>query len=142
MDRGQGGQSRAGLVGGANAGAGFPGQRIIDAIFLKVYGPELYARWGAGKLSGPGPEVKSAWEKFGRVLATVSHNLGGTIGALSTPISTGNNWPAADPATCQIALWGVWVPSLIDKTIDFTRVPASKPEFHKFEMFQSPSRSA
>jgi alpha-glucoside transport system substrate-binding protein len=128
---------------GAGAGSGFPGAQIIDNIFLKLHGPALYTQWGKGELSWESPEVKSAWEEFGRVVATDGHLEGGPIGALSTSISTGYNGLTADPATCQIALWGAWVPGLIGETakpgetIDFFRVPASKPEFYTSELFQS-----
>lgn len=127
----------------AGAGSGFPGSQIIDNIFLKMYGPELYAKWGSGELSWESPEVHAAWEEFGRVVGTDSHLQGGVMGALSTSIGTGYNGLTSDPATCQIALWGAWVPGLIGetavpgKTIDFFRVPATKPDFYKYDLFQS-----
>lgn len=127
----------------AGAGSGFPGAQIVDNIFLKKYGPELYSQWGLGELSWTSPEVKSAFEEFGAVVATDSHVQGGAIGALSTPISTGYNGLVSDPATCQISLWGAWVPGLIGETavpgenIDFFRVPASNPDFYDYELFQS-----
>ncbi len=127
----------------AGAGSGFPGSQFIDNVFLKKYGPELYAQWGSGELSWTSPEVKSVFEEFGSVVAQDSHVQGGVIGALSTPISTGYNGLVTDPAGCQLTLWGAWVPGLIGETakpgenIDFFRVPASNPDFYKYELFQS-----
>lgn len=127
----------------AGASSGFPGAQIVDNIFLKKYGPELYAQWGLGELSWTSPEVKWAFEEFGRVVATDSHVQGGVIGALSTPIATGYTGLTTDPASCQVALWGAWVPGLIGETakpgenIDFFRVPASDPQFYQYELYQS-----
>ena len=127
----------------AGAGSGFPGAQIVDNIFLKKFGPELYAKWGAGELSWTSDEVKWAFEEFGRVVMQDSHVQGGVIGALSTPISTGYTGLVTDPATCQISLWGAWVPGLIGEAavpgenIDFFRVPASDPAFYGNELFQS-----
>lgn len=127
----------------AGADSGFPASSIIANLFLKRYGPELYAQWGAGELPWTSDEVKWAFEEFGRVFGQDSHLRGGIVGALSTSIATGYNGLTADPATCQAALWGAWVPGLIGQTarpgvnIDFFRVPASKAEFFQYEMFQS-----
>lgn len=127
----------------AGAASGFPGSQIVDNIFLKKYGPELYAQWGAGELSWTSPEVKWAFEEFGRVVATDSHVQGGVIGALSTPISNGYTGLTTDPATCQVTLWGAWVPGLIGEiavpgdNIDFFRVPASDTQYYPYELYQS-----
>ena len=127
----------------AGAGSGFPGAQIVDNIFLKKFGPELYAQWGAGELAWTSDEVKWAFEEFGRVVAQDSHVQGGVIGALSTPISSGYTGLVTDPATCQISLWGAWVPGLIGEAavpgenIDFFRVPAADPQFYEYELFQS-----
>lgn len=127
----------------AGAGSGFPGSQFLDNVFLKKYGPELYAQWGNGELAWTSPEVKAVWEEFGAVVGQDSHVQGGVIGALSTPISTGYNGLVTDPAGCQLTLWGAWVPGLIGETavpgenIDFFRVPASSPDFYNYELFQS-----
>jgi alpha-glucoside transport system substrate-binding protein len=128
---------------GAGAGSGFPGAQIVDNIFLKMHGPELYAQWGSGELLWTSPEVRAAFEAFGAVVAAEGHLEGGPIGAISTSIATGYNGLTADPATCQISLWGAWVPGLIGETavpgenIAFFRVPASNPDYYPYELFQS-----
>lgn len=128
---------------GAGAGSGFPGAQIVDNIFLKKYGPELYNKWGSGELAWTSPEVKGAFEEFGKVVGQDSHVSGGVMGALSTSISTGYNGLTATPPTCQIILWGAWVPGLIGESakpgenIDFFRVPASSPDLYPYELFQS-----
>lgn len=128
---------------GAGASSGFPGAQMIENIFLKRYGPELYRQWGAGELAWTSPEVRSAWEEFGATIAAEGQIQGGAIGAISTSIATGYNGLTAEPATCSLVLWGAWVPGLIGETavpgenIDFFRVPASTPEHYGAELFQS-----
>lgn len=127
----------------AGPGSGFPGAQFVDNMFLKANGPALYAQWGSGELSWESPEVRAAFEEFGRVIGQDAQVQGGVIGALSTSIATGYNGLTADPATCQAALWGAWTPGLIGETakpgvnIDFFRVPASNPEYYQYEMFQA-----
>lgn len=128
---------------GAGAGSGFPGAQVIDNIFLKANGPDLYSQWGKGELAWTSPEVKAAWEEFGNVVAQDSHLQGGRMGAITTSIATGYNGLISEPATCQVALWGAWVPGLLGEgakpgeNIDFFRVPGADPSFYNYEMFQS-----
>ncbi|EPX82440.1 ABC-type sugar transport system, periplasmic component [Rubellimicrobium thermophilum DSM 16684] len=128
---------------GAGASSGFSGAQMIENIFLKKYGPDLYRQWGAGELPWTSAEVRDAFEEFGRVIAADGHLQGGAIGAISTSIATGYNPLTADPPGCSLVLWGAWVPGLIGEsarpgeTIDFFRVPASDPAYDSYELFQS-----
>ena len=113
----------------AGGGSGFPGAQFIENLFAKKYGPEKLRAWGAGELAWTSPEVKDAWEMYGAIANDNSKVSGGTQGALSAAIATGYNGLIAQPATCQIALWGSWVPGLIGsgvepgKNMDFFRIP-------------------
>lgn len=128
-----------------NAGprTGAPAAQFIENIFLKQYGPDLYRQWGDGKLSWTGPEVRSAFEQFGALIGNDKHVSGGIAGILSTAVATGYSGLTATPPTCQIALWGSWVPGLIGETakpgetINFFRVPAGNPDYAYDELFQS-----
>lgn len=113
----------------AGGGSGFPGAQFIENLFAKKYGPEKLRAWGAGELPWTSPEVKDAWQMYGAIANDDSKVSGGTQGALSAAIATGYNGLVAKPATCQIALWGSWVPGLIGsgvepgKNMDFFRIP-------------------
>jgi alpha-glucoside transport system substrate-binding protein len=127
----------------AGAATGFPGQQMLENLFLKKYGPDKYREWGEGKLAWTSPEVKDAFKMFGEVFGNDKYVAGGVAGSLADPIATGYNGLTADPPTCQAALWADWVPGLIGdtavpgETIDFVRVPASDPQWDKAEMFQA-----
>jgi len=132
----------------AGAGSGFPGAQFIENIFAKTYGPDLLRQWGSGELKWTSDEVTSAWEAFGAIATDDTKVSGGVTGSLASPIATGYNGLIAEPATCQLALWGSWVPGLIGagvrpaENLDFFAVPGSNPEFATTEIFQTTVASA
>jgi alpha-glucoside transport system substrate-binding protein len=127
----------------AGGGSGFPGAQFIENLFAKTYGPEKLRQWGGGELPWTSDEVKSAWEMFGDIATDDSKVSGGVEGSLAAPIATGYNGLVSDPASCQAALWGSWVPGLIGETakpgenIDFFKVPGDSDEFASTEIFQT-----
>jgi alpha-glucoside transport system substrate-binding protein len=127
----------------AGGGSGFPGAQFLENIFLKKYGPDLYKQWGEGKLAWTSPQVTEIWQEFGALIGNDKYVAGGVAGILADPIATGYNGLTADSPTCQVVLWGSWVPGLIGdtakpgETIDFYRVPPSDPQYAKSELFQA-----
>jgi len=127
----------------AGGASGFPGAQFIENLFAKKYGPELLRQWGTGELPWTSPQVKDAFEQFGAIATNDAAVSGGTAGALAAPIATGYNGLVADPSTCQLALWGAWVPGLIGESVkptenlDFFRVPGFSNSYDDTEIFQS-----
>ncbi|WP_364403035.1 ABC transporter substrate-binding protein [Pseudarthrobacter sp. LMD1-1-1.1] len=127
----------------AGGASGFPGAQFIENIFAKKYGPEKLRQWGLGELKWTSPEVKDAFQEFGKIATDDKKVAGGVAGSLAAPIATGYNGLVAEPATCQLALWGAWVPGLIGddvkpgENIDFFQVPGSTKGFEKTEIFQT-----
>ncbi len=123
--------------------SGYPGAQFIENLFAKKYGPEKLRQWGSGQLPWTSPEVKDAWQMFGEIATDGSTISGGVQGSISAPIATGYNGLIAEKATCQMALWGSWVPGLIGdgvrpgKNLDFFRVPGDNPQFSSTEIFQT-----
>jgi alpha-glucoside transport system substrate-binding protein len=127
----------------AGGGSGFPGAQFIENIFAKKYGPELLRQWGASELSWTSPQVKDAFEEFGKIATNDKKVSGGRAGALASPIATGYNGLVAAKPTCQLSLWGAWVPGLIGKDVkptenlDFFRVPGFSNGHDGTEIFQT-----
>lgn len=127
----------------AGGGSGFPGAQFIEVLFAKKYGPDKLRQWGEGQLAWTSPEVKDAWQMFGQIATDDTKVSGGVQGSLSAPIATGYNGLVTQPATCQAAVWGSWVPGLIGaeaepgKNIDFFKVPGSDPQYADTEIFQT-----
>lgn len=128
---------------GAGGGSGFPGAQFIENYFLKKYGPKAYMDWGLGKLAWTSPQVKDAFKQFGAVVAKDKNVDGGVSGMLANSIGTGYNGLTAATPTCQLVLWGAWVPGLIGETakpgvnIDFFPAPAGNPAYANAELFQA-----
>ena len=127
----------------AGGSSGFPGAQFVENLFAKKYGPKLLEQWGSGKLSWTSPQVKDAFQMFGGIATDDEAVSGGRAGALAAPIATGYNGLTAQPPTCQLALWGAWVPGLIGATakpgenIDFFKVPGFDNDYSGTEIFQS-----
>lgn len=72
------GEGEAGLGEGAvsrwcvglasQATSGWPGTDWIEDLVLHRSGPDVYARWAAGRLSWRSPEVRGAWTAWARLL--------------------------------------------------------------------------
>ena len=127
----------------AGPASGFPGAQFIENLFAKKYGPEKLEAWGGGELAWTSDEVKDAWEMFGSIATDDAKVAGGVQGALAAPIATGYSGLVEDPASCQMALWGSWVPGLIGATakpgesIDFFKVPGDSEKYASTEIFQT-----
>jgi alpha-glucoside transport system substrate-binding protein len=129
----------------AGAASGFPGAQMLETIFAKKYGPEKLRAWGDGSLAWTSPEVKDAFEQYGKV-STDASVYGGIQGALSSGIASGYDGLVTDPIGCQAAIWGAWTAGLINgstnavkpgENLDFMAVPASTAEFATTEIFQA-----
>jgi alpha-glucoside transport system substrate-binding protein len=84
-----------GLESGADSG--WPGTDWIEDIVLRQSGPEVYDAWVAGTHKWSTPEIKSAFEAFGDVLAD---SYGGTTFVNSTNFGSGANPMFDDPPGC------------------------------------------
>ncbi len=84
-----------GLESGADSG--WPGTDWIEDIVLRQAGPEIYDAWVAGTQTWSSPEIKSAFETFGEVLAA---SYGGTDFVNSTNFGAAGNPLFTDPPGC------------------------------------------
>ena len=59
---------------GSGAASGWPGTDWIEDLVLRQAGPDVYDKWVAGTQTWTSPEIKTAFETFGKV---VSESYGG-----------------------------------------------------------------
>lgn len=64
--------------------SGWPGTDWIEDILLHESGPETYRRWIDGELSWTSPQVRSAWQRWGRLITGAGAVNGGRSSALVT----------------------------------------------------------
>lgn len=115
----------------------------IQAYILKNSGPKTLQGLADGSISWTAPEVKAAFEAFGKIALDPKMVPGGPVAAMSTPavkIGTGLFY---EPPQCSVLLWGTYaygVTSIIYPKIkpiedlDFMPVPG-KPENANYETF-------
>ena len=72
-----------GLESGASSG--WVGADWLENIFLRMYGPGTYADWCRGRLPWTAPEMRAAWQAWGRIVDDPKMVYGGSHYVLSTP---------------------------------------------------------
>lgn len=75
--------------------SGWPGTDWIEDILLHQFGTEIYQQWTSGTLPWTSPEVRKAWEDWGRITATV-----GARSALLTDFQDAGRPMFANPPGC------------------------------------------
>lgn len=71
-------------------GSGFPGSDWIQQLVLGESGPDVYDQWVAHEIPYNDPQIKEAWENFGKILLDDRYVLGGVEQALATTFSEGS----------------------------------------------------
>jgi len=83
----------------SGAASGWPGTDWIEDIILRQSGPEVYDKWVAGQQKWTSPEIKAAFETFGKVVAGDSV-YGGPTAVLSTNFGDAGNPLFTSPPGC------------------------------------------
>jgi alpha-glucoside transport system substrate-binding protein len=89
-----------GLESGGDSG--WPGTDWIEDLVLRQSGPEVYDKWVAGTLKWSSPEIKKAFEAFGKWAADPAYVFGGPNTALSTAFGNGADCLLSDPPGCYL----------------------------------------
>lgn len=87
----------------SGAASGWPGTDWLEDIVLRQSGEQAYNDWWQGKLAWTSPEIKQAWETWGKIVADPKMVYGGAntmltanFGDVGTPLFT-------DPPGCYMA---------------------------------------
>ena len=80
------------------AASGWPGTDWIEDIVLRSAGPDKYDQWWQGKLKWSSPEIKTAFETFGKAAADA---YGGSSTVLTTNFEKGGDPLFKDPPGCE-----------------------------------------
>lgn len=125
-----------GLSAGANTG--WPGAYFVLNLLLKEAGPEVILGLGDGTEPWSSDAVRSAFDKFGEVVASDETVLGGPDAALTTDPGAVGAGMYTDPQQCSFEHWGTYTASIIlssDEAIepladlDFFEMPSITPEY-------------
>jgi alpha-glucoside transport system substrate-binding protein len=82
----------------SGAASGWPGTDWIEDIVLRSAGPDKYSQWYSGTLKWTSPEIKNAFQEFGKV---VDAAYGGANTVLTTNFEKGGDPLFKDPPGCE-----------------------------------------
>src|SRR5204863_7061964 len=68
----------------SGAASGWPGTDWIEDIVLRQAGPDKYDQWWQGTLPWTSPEIKTAWETWGKIVGDEKMVYGGRQSMLAT----------------------------------------------------------
>jgi alpha-glucoside transport system substrate-binding protein len=77
--------------------SGWPGTDWIEDFVLRQSGPDTYDDWVAGLVPWTSPEIKAAWEAFGKISADAA---GGAAEEIATNFGEAGNGLFTDPPEC------------------------------------------
>ncbi len=86
----------------SGAASGWPATDWLEDIVLRQAGPDKYDQWWQGKLAWTSPEIKSAWQTFGKVAADPKMVFGGPTTELTTAFSDAGKPLFTNPPGCYL----------------------------------------
>ncbi|KAA9160905.1 extracellular solute-binding protein [Amycolatopsis acidicola] len=109
--------------------SGWPGTDWIEDILLHRHGAK-YEQWAAGELPWTSPEVRDAWESWGRLLRTPNAVQGGRSGALLTYFGDAGKPMFTNPPGCLLEHQASFAPGAYPATAkpDYFPFPGGDPE--------------
>ncbi|MQA86565.1 MAG: extracellular solute-binding protein [Streptosporangiales bacterium] len=81
---------------------GWPITDWIEEYVLRLHGPEVYDQWISHELPFNSPEIKAAFEEFGKVVNTKGNVAGGARGVLATNFGDSPQGLFEDPPNCYL----------------------------------------
>jgi len=111
----------------SGAASGWPGTDWIEDIMLRTAGPEVYDKWVNHEISWTSPQVKHAFELFGKIACNEKYLYGGTATELTANFGDSPNALFTSPPSAYMHKQATFITSFILKYnpnlipgIDFT----------------------
>jgi alpha-glucoside transport system substrate-binding protein len=117
----------------SGAASGWPGTDWIEDILLRQAGPDIYDAWVAGEHPWTSPEVRAAFEEYGRA---VQNSHGGANYVINTNFGEAANPMFADPPGCLFHHQASFITTFFEEQggatadqYDFFPMPDLNPQF-------------
>jgi alpha-glucoside transport system substrate-binding protein len=127
----------------SGAATGWPAaNELLDALFVRRYGPKLAAKWEAGKLKWTSPQVRWAWRQLGTIFTDPKMVNGGAPAVASTNFLAAGNGMFTSSPTCYLLSQAQWYGSYAAAAVQganagnvgYFRFPAITPAFKNLQM--------
>jgi len=119
----------------SGAASGWPATDWIEDFVLRQSGPDVYDAWVAGELPWTSPEIRQAFEAYGRVVAE-DRTYGGTNYVLNTNFGSAANPMFADEPGCLFHHQASFITAFFENEAgatpdeyDFFRMPDINPQY-------------
>jgi alpha-glucoside transport system substrate-binding protein len=86
----------------SGAASGWPGTDWIEDFVVRQSGPDVYDQWWQGTLPWTSPEIKQAWEAFGKYATDPKYAAGGPNFEISTAFGNGGDCLFKEPPGCYL----------------------------------------
>jgi alpha-glucoside transport system substrate-binding protein len=93
--------------------SGWPATDWIGEILLHESGGAVYDQWVAHQIPWTDSRIKSAWEKFGKIVLTAGYVPGGATATLATNFVDGSYLPFEDPPKAAMYYLGAFTQGFI-----------------------------
>ena len=91
------------------AASGWPATDWIENIVLRQSGPGAYEPWHQGTMRWTAPEIKRAWETWGRIVTDPRMVFGGRQGVLATAFGDAGDGLFTSPPNCYLHHQGSFI---------------------------------
>jgi alpha-glucoside transport system substrate-binding protein len=122
----------------SGAASGWPGAIWITELLLRQAGPEKYDQLVQGKLAWTSPEVKTAFQTFGKIATDPKMVNGGATAVLSINFANSGDGMYTQPPGCSLVMQSSFMGDIIKgnhptlkptEDINFYAFPDIKPEY-------------
>jgi alpha-glucoside transport system substrate-binding protein len=86
----------------SGSASGWPGTDWLEDIVLRQAGEQVYNDWWQGKIAWTSPEIKQAWETWGKIVADSNMVYGGANTMLTTNFGNVGDPLFTDPPSCYM----------------------------------------
>jgi alpha-glucoside transport system substrate-binding protein len=100
----------------SGAASGWPGTDWIEDFVVRQSGPDVYDQWWQGQLAWTDPQIKAAWEAFGKYATDPKYVAGGPNFEISTAFGNGGDCLFKDPPECYLVHQASFMPSFWAET--------------------------
>lgn len=91
------------------ATSGWPGTDWISDIMMRTAGPDKYINWYEGQLAWTSPEVKTAWQDWGKIVGDPKMVYGGVQYMLATNFGNAGGPMFTNPPGCYMERQGNFI---------------------------------
>jgi len=98
----------------SGAATGWPGTNWLEDIVLRQAGATVYNGWWQGTVKWTSPEIKTAWQTWGEIVATPGMVFGGPNAMLTTNFGNVGNGLFTSPPHCDMAHQAIFITSFFE----------------------------